>query len=393
MTGKEKAVLPPFAAFACYFALGYGAWGTVNSYFSVYFNSFGYSNTQIGILSAIGPFAAFFGLVFWGTIADRSKSRGRVVLVICMLEIVFSLLYLVSSNFFFTFVLTFAFMFCFYSLTPVGDAMFLEYSQSGKAVYGKGRAFGSVGLALLPMLPGLAISRWGILSLFPSYIVILLLIALVTTQLPRMQGGQRGNGKKLNLLSLRHDRQMVGLLVFLFLTHFTLGFYYSFFPVYMDNLGASNLIGLNNLLQFSAEIVFIVFSVRLVKRFSFARIYSVALMLTALRLLLIGSITQPWLFLIVNLFCGLGYSMCMGSFSLFALRTPKELRTSAQMLNTMVAHSFSRFLGSLLGGWLSDVFGIPAVFTGAGVLGIFIAAAFIIWWKKTGSLQDPVLMQ
>ena len=389
---EKKPLIPPFVAFSLFFLLGYGAWGIVNSYWSVYFNSFGYSNLQIGILSSIGPFAAFFGLLFWGARADRAKSRSRIIVLLCILQGCFSLLYLVWDNYFFIFGLTCAIMFCFYPLTPVGDAMFLEYCQLGKANYGRGRVFGSIGLATLPMLPGLAISHFGIRALFPAYTIQLLLILLIALNLPKMTGGQSGGGKKINLLAIRHDRQMVGLLSLLFLLHITLGFYYSFFPVYMDNLGMGHLIGLNNLLQFAPEIVFCFFVVAAAKRFGFAKLYAIAFALTALRMILIGSASSPAALLATNFFGGVGYSMCMMLFSLFALRTPKELRTSAQMLNTMVAHSFSRFIGSILGGKLADIFGLDRVFTMAGIFGVFLFFALLIWLKKTGALKDEVLM-
>ena len=389
---KSNALCSPIVAFSAFFLIGYGCWGTVNSYWSVYFNSFGYSNTQIGILSAVGPFAALFGLIFWGARADRARFRNNVLLLLCVILGVLSQLYLLNDSFFYTLTLSIIFMFCFYPMTPVGDAMFLEYAQSGAVNYGKCRMWGSFGLALVPMLPGFVISRWGIRSLFPTYLLLILMAIAVTLQMPKMAGGQSLSGEKMNLFSLRHDKQLLGLICFLFLLHITLGFYYSFFPVYIDNLGAANLVGLNNMAQFGMEFLLIYFLVRLVRCFGFARLYSFAIALTAARFLLIGNISSPVLLLVVNLVGGVGYSLCMLQFPLFALRTPKELRTSVQMLSTIVAHSLSRFFGSILGGALSDVFGISAVFICAGLFDLLLLAAFVIWLRKTGALSDPLLM-
>lgn len=389
---QKKKLLPPLVAFASFFFIGYGCWGVVNSYWPMYFNSFGYNNTQIGILSAVGPFAAVFGLLFWGARADRARYRNNVQLLICAILGVSSQLYLLNSSFFYTFVLSIVFMFCFYSMTPVCDAMFLEYAQSGAANYGKGRMWGSLGLAVVPLLPGFIISRLGIRSLFPSYLGLILLAIFVVLQLPKMAGGQSGNEKKINLLAVRNDKQLVGLVVFLFLLHTTMGFYYSFFPIYMDNLGAADLVGINNMAQFTMEFLITYFLVRIVKRFGFAKLYTYSIALTAVRLLLIGLITSPTLLIVVNLIGGAGYSMCMMMFSIFALRTPRELRTSAQMLNSMVAHSFSRFCGSMIGGALADVIGIPSVFVCMGLFNVLLTAVFIFWIRRTDSLHDPVLM-
>ena len=270
--------------------------------------------------------------------------------------------------------------------------MFLEYAQRGDISYGKARVWGSIGLAALPILPGLAINHWNIRSLFVCYLIILLLLISVTFIIPRVRGGQRVSGKKANLLDFRHDKEFVGLIIFLFLYHIAGGYYFSFFPVYMDNLGVANLIGINNFAQFVVEIPIIFFAVRLARRFGYANLFVFAFALTATRFLFIGLIDNPYLLIVVNLLGGGGLSIVMIIFSFFVLRVPSTLRTSAQMINTLLAVSIPRFLGSLLGGMLSDAFGINNVFVGAGVFDFVLIAFFILWVKKTGSLREPVDM-
>ena len=389
---KRRLLLAPAIVFPAYLFFSYGGWGTVNSYWPVYFNSFDYTNTEIGILSAVGPFAALFGLIFWGTRADRARYRNNVIFLVATILGAISMLYLANDAFLYVLVITIVFMFCFYPLNPMGEAMFLEYAQRGDIRYGKGRIWGSFGLAFLPILPGLAINHWDIRSIFVSYLIFMLLVIGVTSMMPKVQGGQSTSGKKTNLLALRHDKEFVGLIIFLFFFHITIGFYYSFFPVYMDNLGAANLVGANNLAQFAIEIPLVYFGVRLARRFGYANLFLFAFALTAARMLLIGFIDSPALLIVVNLFCGVGYSLVMMMFSFFALRVPTTLRTSAQMMNALLAASIPRFVGSMLGGMLSDIAGIPAVFIGAGVLDIVLIVIFFLWLKKTGSLREPVAM-
>ena len=389
---KHKLLLAPAIAFPVYLFFSYGSWGTVNSYWPVYFNSFDYTNTEIGILSAIGSFAALFGLIFWGTRADRARYRNNIIFLVLALLSALSLLYLANDSFLYVLVVTIIFMFCMYSLNPIGEAMFLEYAQRGDISYGKARIWGSIGLAIIPILPGLAINHWNIRSLFVSYLIILLLLITVTFMMPKVRGGQSVSGEKTNLLALRHDKEFIGLIIFLFFFHITCGFYYAFFPVYMDNLGAPNLVGINNFAQFAVEIPIIFFGVKLARRFGFANLFMFAFALTAARLILIGLIDNPYLLILVNLLCGGGYSIVMIMFSFFVLRVPVTLRTSAQMVNTILAVSIPRFVGSMVGGMLSDMVGIPAVFIGTGILDIVLIVAFFIWLKKTGSLREPVAM-
>ena len=364
----------------------------MNGYWPVYFNSFGYTNTEIGILSAVGPFAALFGLIFWGARADRARYRRDIIFLVATILCVLSMLYLANDSFIYVFVITFIFMFCFYALNPIGESMFLEYAQRGDISYGKARVWGSVGLAVLPILPGLAINHWNIRSLFVCYFIILLLLITATFMMPRVRGGQNESRKKTNLLALRHDKEFVGIILFLFFYHIAGGYYFAFFPVYMDNLGAANLVGINNFAQFVVEIPIIFFAVKLARRFGYAKLFVLAFALTATRFLLIGLIDNPFLLIVVNLLGGGGYSIVMIIFSFYVLRVPSTLRTSAQMISTLLAVSIPRFLGSLLGGMFSDAFGINNVFVGAGVFDFVLIAVFILWLKKTGSLRDPVDM-
>ena len=397
---KRSGKKPPSPAimFSSYFLFACGAWGTVNVFWPVYYKSFDYSNTQIGILSAVGPFAALFGLLFWGARADRARHRNNVLLLICVLLCVMSQLYLLNDSFIYTFILSIVFMFSYYSMNPIADSMALEQTQIGAIDYGKVRMWGSVGLGLVPMLPGFVISRLGIRSVFSSFSILILMVIAVVLLLPKTGNGQRAasmqdnGGKQLNLLSLRRDKELVCLVFFLFIAHMTLGYYYAFFPVHMVNLGAADLIGLNNLAQFAVELLLMFFLTRITRRFGFAILFSFAFALTAARLLLIGLISSPALLIVVNLLGGIGYGLFMSQFSIFVLRTPEELRTSVQMLNTMVAHSLSRFFGSMLGGVLSDLIGIPSVFVCAGILDLLLLTAFIIWIRKTGSMRGKVLV-
>ena len=395
---NEKKSLSPIIMFSAYFLTACGAWSTVNTYWPVYYKSFGYSNTQIGILSSVGPFAALFGLLFWGARADRARHRNNVLILICIILCTLSQLYLLNDSFMYTFLLSVIFMFSFYSMNPIADSLALEQAQTGAIDYGRSRMWGSIGLGLVPLLPGFAITRWGIRSVFPSFFILMLMVIVVTLLLPKMAGGQRTGGlqdhvkKRSNLLSLRNDKELVCLVGFLFLSHMTLGFYYAFFPVHMVNLGASDLVGLNNFAQFAVEVLLMFFLTRLTRRFGFARLFSCAFAFTAIRMLLIGFVNLPAVLIVVNLFGGLGYSLFMTQFSFFVLRTPEELRTSVQMLNTIIAHSLSRFLGSMIGGALSDVIGIPSVFICAGLLNVLLLVSFVIWYKRTGSMQSKALV-
>ena len=160
----------------------------------------------------------------------------------------------------------------------------------------------------------------------------------------------------------------------------------------MDNLGAADYVGLNNMAQFCAEIVIVFFAIKLAKTLGFAKLYMIAFALTAARLLLIGLTASPALLIVINLFGGAGYSICMMMFTLFALCAPPELRATAQTMNVIVAATLSRFFGSIIGGALSDMFGIPAVFLAAGLFDVLLLAGLIIWLRKTKSLRDPVLL-
>jgi PPP family 3-phenylpropionic acid transporter len=99
LTDQTTSRISPYLSFSFFFFVVYGSWGTINSYLPVYFNSFSFTNTEIGVLSAVGPFGALFGMIFWGVRADRSKLRNNVLLLLCGLLGALSQLYLLAETF------------------------------------------------------------------------------------------------------------------------------------------------------------------------------------------------------------------------------------------------------------------------------------------------------
>ncbi len=74
----------PFAALRWYTFFIYGTMVIFTSFFQLYLQDVGMSQSEIGALMAIGPFVSLFANPFWGYLGDRLQNI-RLVLLTMMI--------------------------------------------------------------------------------------------------------------------------------------------------------------------------------------------------------------------------------------------------------------------------------------------------------------------
>ena len=78
------------------FALIYMGNGSYSPYIQLYYKEAGLSTSQIGLITAIGPFASLVFQTAWGRLADRTN-RKFVLLLTLVLTAACALLYLLGG--------------------------------------------------------------------------------------------------------------------------------------------------------------------------------------------------------------------------------------------------------------------------------------------------------
>lgn len=357
----------------------------------VYFEDVGFSNTQIGLLLSVGPLVAVLAQPIWGTLSDRARTKNSVLLLLLGGSALCMLLFPLSVNYIFVLILICVFMFFQTPVYAVGDAITLEVlDRRGIGNFSHIRMAGTFGFAIMSVLFGL-IARDHIDWLFPVNLGVFALCMLMVLGFPRVEGHQ-SHGQKMHMGMLLRNRKLMLYLTFCFVLHATLGFYYGFFPLYFQELGADSAwVGWSMLISSLSEIPFLLLSVYLFKRIPIQYILLGAGVATAFRWYLYSVIENPiWVFPAQALH-GVIFIVLTVTMAIFINReVPPELKASGQTLHALLCLGVARMIGSFVGGIASDAYGMKEVFfynslVAAVCVGVF---ALIFLWQAKGAGND-----
>ena len=223
-------------AYFAFFALV----GLMVPYLSVYLDRLGYDSKSIGSVLAIVATMRIVAPSMWSAIADKTGyhlqiARLGALLALLSLLLLFwvetrsnRLLVLAAFNFFWT------------AILPQIEVTSLRRLAATEGLYAKVRSAGSIGFTLIATFAGIVITAYGAnafvviaLLLCGSLLVVLTYVDPVPLVISPMEQVE----KKQKLLT----RPLLGLIGCCFLIQTSHGSYYTFFILYMHDLGYSSL--------------------------------------------------------------------------------------------------------------------------------------------------------
>lgn len=344
------------------FALIYMGNGSYSPYLQLYYKEAGLSTSQIGVITAIGPFASLIFQTAWGRLADRTN-RKFVLMLTLVTSALCALLYLLGTSY--LYILTVAVLFVLFNMSvlPMSDALALEFCTANRYRFSPIRMCGTVGYALMPILLGTLLAS-DLRRIFWAFFTFSMAAAVATLFFPaqaqRRAATPEAPRKKVSLRPLLRDP----LVIFLLIANFVISVgicAYTYLPLYASELGYdNNICGLLNAFAAVSEIPSLLLIDAVLKKVKGQHIIVASSFFCALRLFLtyiggfcgagaLAVLTLAQLLqsvsYITNYYC---------SAQLIHERFPDELKSTAQTLLAMVTAGFSRIFGSLVGGYLSE---------------------------------------
>ena len=363
------------------FYIFFYAGNAVQTFVPVYLNSIKLSQTTIGVLLAIGPFVALFAQPLWGIACDRAKTKNTILKILLLGGSCTFILYPLSRSYYYIFMIMFLFTLFYTSIAAISDTITLEYLESTSWSFGKIRMGGTFGYAIMSLVAGVIVKH-NIKYTFILYPVIILIAFLIVFNFPEISGYQSKH-KKISILKLFENRKLVTLMIFVTILHITLGFYYSFFAIYFKQLGGdSRLLGLSMFISAICELPFLLFADKIIKKLGIIQTLAISGFVMGIRWLLLYIITNIYIVTFVNVLHGFSFivlTYCMAVY--INNEVPKELKASGQALNGLMCIGLSRVIGSIFGGYLSDVFGIRPVFLFTSIVNFVVVIAFVILFR------------
>jgi PPP family 3-phenylpropionic acid transporter len=161
------------------------------------------------------------------------------------------------------------------------------------------------------------------------------------------------------------------------------GAYYAFFSIHLKNLGFDNFfIGLCWALAVAAEIVAMIFSKRIFKRFSYETVIIFSFAAAALRWAGLWVTSSASGILTLQITHAVTYgTFHMASILYMDAMAPAETKTTAQAVNNAVTYGLGLMVGFFISGALYEYIGSFALFGISGLIALAGGVIFSIFAK------------
>ncbi|MFC6230476.1 MFS transporter [Paenibacillus allorhizosphaerae] len=358
----------------------YATTAVLMPFLPIYFESRGYSSSQIGLLMMIGPFVTLFAQPFWGYLSDRYHTLKLLIFGLWVMTVLSSVGIFQTTGY--TFALLFMLLLYFFmqSSVPLLDTMAIKSTAKAKVNYGTVRMFGSLGFTLLAMSTGPLLQALGGLDHIPYLywtIWILPLGLLLLLKDDKGAGGRRASltdfGK---LLGNKHFLWFLLLVFVLTVPHrmndVLLG-------LYLKDLKATDtMVGLAWALAAASEVPTFALLGRYMHKFNELALLGVIGLLYTVRWLLYGYVTDPFVLLLLQASHCITFAAFWITAVHYAVRlVPMELQSTGQSMLSMVFLGLAGITGGLAGGWVKDHMGGAAMYQlGAGMA--LVAAVLLL---------------
>lgn len=382
---SNRKSFPPYLSFLL-FNLCFFMMDTMASYFSIYMNEIGFTKTQIGTINGMGSLCALACQPFFGMLADRSKSKNRILQMMILGTAILYPLILLNQSFIYILI-----VFCIYCTIrrfqpSLNTSMSVEYAEQSGKEYGPIRTMGAIGYALMMALVSriAGIEPNGTKLTFFAYTAVCLLNVLLIFLMPPIRGHNRASeGKTLSPMTILKNKPILALIIFQMLISLSQGLWSSFFSIYFIEQGGTNAVyGMTLSIAAALEIPFLFFTDKFVRRLGARRTLLIIGLLTSVRWFgtyFSTSVLGLQIFQCLN-FVSMVESVAV-SITLSRLIVP-QFKTTVQSLAVTFQSVVSVIVSSFLGGRLADLFGIRPLFFAAGTIALTTTLVFCLFIFK-----------
>jgi len=357
----------------------YGLNGIYFSYISEYLSNY-QSPVQVGYLVALGQLVMIFAPMFWGVRADKAKYKNSPLLI-CIIGgmVSISLIGVNPQSFVYLLVVIFTLL-CFQSaFSGLSDAVSIGYASENGMKFGFMRCMGTIAYGVATLAVS-ALYEIAIEWFIYTYLILASLGIVAVIFAPKVKGYHTQKGK-MDFAPIFLDKKLMGYVMLCTMSQFLWQFYLSLYPGYVtETLGMSQTAwGTNILITVSSEIPFFLLIDVIFRKFKTEKIMLVGLILTALRYLALGLLTDLLAIQICSFVTGVSASIIQYCcIKYISENLPLELQATAINLPTVLPFGVGRMIASVMSGYCYDYFGTPNTMLGCAVFAVVCSAYYYI---------------
>ncbi|MDH5426404.1 MAG: MFS transporter, partial [Gammaproteobacteria bacterium] len=339
----------------------------------------------IGTLIAFIPATKIFAPYILGGLADHTQKPMFIIRIASLLAVFAFAGVFFDSSYWWLALVMFSFSFFWNSSLPLFEATTLNHLGDKSHLYSTIRLWGSLGFILMVVLMGEYFESSGIDQLPMVLLVLLLGILLISLIVPERL--QQHSEAQSHIMRVVRQPAVMAFLVVCFLMVFSHGVYYTFYSIYLEELGYSRrMIGILWAVGVMAEVIIFLLMHRMLPAMGVRKLLLITLALTALRWLMIGFFPEH---LGILFFAQLFHAFSFGVFHAVSISLVHQFfkgkhQGRGQALYASLSFGAGGAAGSLSSGMLWDRMEHAYLFTLAAAIALL--AMFIVWrFLHTGS--------
>lgn len=368
----------PYRRLSSYYFFYFASLGVLVPYWSLYLKSLGFTAQAIGTLIAFIPATKIFAPYLLGGIADHTQKPILIIRVASLLAVITFAGVFVDSSYWWLALVLFSFSFFWNSSLPLFEATTLNHLGDKSHLYSTIRLWGSLGFIIMVVLLGEYFESSGINRVPEVLLVLLVGILLVSLIVPeRLQAHSETQS---HIMHVVRQPAVLAFLLVCFLMVFSHGVYYTFYSIYLEDLGYSRrMIGILWAVGVMAEVIIFLLMYRILPAIGVRKLLLITLLLTALRWLLIGFFPE---YLGVLFFAQLFHAFSFGVFHAVSISLVHQFfkgkhQGRGQALYASLSFGAGGAAGSLASGLLWDRMDHAHLFALAAAIALL--AMFIVW--------------
>ncbi len=362
-----------------YFAL----LGGMAPFWGLFLESRGFSALEIGQLMSCLMLTKLVAPNLWAWIADRTAQRLALMRWGCFLALVVFLGFGLRTDFWWFAGVMFLYSFFWNAVLPQFEVITLNQLGDQRLRYSQIRLWGSIGFIAAVQLLGWMFDYVSI-EWLPAVLALLLLLIWLAGLQPFLEPAIVHQASGGSLRTTLKDPVVIVFLLANFLLQLGLGPYYTFYSLFMEQQGYSRLlIGTLWAIGVWAEVLLFIVMPRLLARYSLRNITLVSLFLTAIRWLVIAELPQSLPMLVL---AQLIHAASFAALHAVAMHFVHERFSGAtagqgQALYASLSFGGGGFVGALLGGLLSERYGMVSAFHFSACVTFFAVLLVFIYFR------------
>ena len=336
----------------------------IRKIFSQYFDSLGYSPSEIGFLMAMFPILALLSSPFWFKIASKIPEK-KTYLIISLSSSILLWPIFFSNNFITSLLFVGVFSFFFSSCIPLGDSLMAKSVIRNGGTYNRIRLFGTIGYSATSLIVSQLIKN-GFVFLFVMGSLLFLSASVVINF--KEKSSKKVFNKKTESTFRNGNKFTFFLMLFgIFYGMFMVSFHSTFLPILTREMNfGKDAVGIVLAFMAIAEVPFLLFANNIVAKLGNIKVFIIGFFFSGLRNILVTYADSLFSLIIFELFHGIAFILMY--YSIF----------NYIHFKLFVSIGLSYIFSSVFGGFLIEWIGIKQSFRGTGYFGFILTFVILI---------------